>query len=150
MASSRSSIYVLSTLRCALFFIRPRAVLSEIGASTSQPTAEAVLLGNSQSQPNQLIREKKHCVRLPTMLGQFFCEMCENKSAHQLLACAHFAYFPICPGTLTIFALSLMQRQMRLQISRVKNIGGVFELSGWCFALPRRGLGFFLFKFSKR
>ena len=41
-----------------------------------------------------------------------------------------------------LFALSLMQCQRRLQISRVKNIGNVFELSGvaFCPAPPYGGL----------
>ena len=29
-----------------------------------------------------------------------FANCCENKSAHQLLGCAHFYDFAICPGTL--------------------------------------------------
>ena len=49
---------------------------------------------------------------------------------------------PKMPHPMTLFALSLMQCQRRLQISRVKNIGNVFELRGVAFRLapPYGGL----------
>ena len=49
---------------------------------------------------------------------------------------------PEKPHSTALFALNLMQRQRRLQFSRVKNIGNVFELSGMAFHLapPYGGL----------
>ena len=46
------------------------------------------------------------------------------------------------PHQTTLFALNLMQYQTRLQISHVKNIGNVFELSSVAFRLapPYDGL----------
>ena len=46
------------------------------------------------------------------------------------------------PHATALFALSLTQYQRRLHISRVKNIGNVFELSGVAFrpAAPYGGL----------
>ena len=55
-----------------------------------------------------------------------------NKSVYELLGCSHFA---ICRGSLGLFALCLVQCQRRLQISDVKNIGNVVELSGVAFRL---------------
>ena len=72
----------------------------------------------------------------------------ENKSVHQLLDCAHFAHFDIYPGML-IFILSVVLCQMRLQMSPVKNVGSIFELSGVAFREPRLRVGF-LFKFCNR
>ena len=45
------------------------------------------------------------------------------------------SYFIVCPETLRFCALSIMECQRRVQISRLKNIGGVFELSGMAFRL---------------
>ena len=42
---------------------------------------------------------------------------------------------PKMPHPTTLFALSLMQCQRRLQISRVKNIGNIIELRGMAFCL---------------
>ena len=42
---------------------------------------------------------------------------------------------PKMPHPTVLFALNLMQCQRRLQISRVKNIGSLFELSGVGFRL---------------
>ena len=66
-----------------------------------------------------------------------YANFSENKSAHPLLGCAHFAHFSIC-----LEMLSAMQCQRRLQISRVKNIGSVCEFSGvvFCLAPPKGGL----------
>ena len=50
------------------------------------------------------------------------------------------------PHLTALFALNLMHCQMRLQISRVKNIGNVFKLSGVEFRLvpPYGGILVFL------
>ena len=72
-----------------------------------------------------------------------FCQ--KNKNAHQLLGCSHFALFAISPGTFCVqffFTMSAMQCQRRLQISRVKNIGNVFELSVVAFRLAHIRVGF--------
>ena len=59
----------------------------------------------------------------PPMTGSNFSGAARN----QLLGSPHCA---ICPGTLKLLASSAMQSRRRHQISQVKNIGSVFELSG--------------------
>ena len=64
-----------------------------------------------------------------------YASCCENQSAHQLLGCAHFAHFAICPGTLHIISIKCNTVSSNFIMN---NIGGsVFGLSDIAFRLAQ-------------
>ena len=74
---------------------------------------------------------RSRCAMVTSFSLKYKSQYPKNRSVHQLLGCPHFAGFAICRGSLRfVFVLRLMQCQRRLQISRVKNISSVFEISG--------------------